>query len=75
MKLCFEAGVNFFDTAELYGMGQAETIMGNAFKELGFKREEIVVSTKLWRCGQGVNEIMLSRKHIIEGLQNSLKRL
>jgi aryl-alcohol dehydrogenase-like predicted oxidoreductase len=51
MKLCFEAGVNFFDTAELYGMGQAEIIMGNAIKELGFKREEIVVSTKILKCG------------------------
>ena len=51
MKLCFEAGVNFFDTAEVYGMGQAEIIMGNAIKELGFKREEIVVSTKILKCG------------------------
>lgn len=75
MKLCFEAGVNFFDTAEMYGFGQAETIMGKAFKELGFKREEIVVATKLWRCGNGINDTLLSRKHIIEGTQNSLKRL
>jgi aryl-alcohol dehydrogenase-like predicted oxidoreductase len=51
MKLCYEAGVNFFDTAEVYGMGQAEIIMGNAIKELGFKREEIVVSTKILKCG------------------------
>jgi aryl-alcohol dehydrogenase-like predicted oxidoreductase len=39
MKLCHENGVNFFDTAEIYGFGQAETIMGKAFKELNFKRE------------------------------------
>ena len=75
MKLCFEAGVNFFDTAEIYGMGQAETIMGNAFKELGLKREEIVVSTKIFKIGPGVNDAFLSRKHIIEAIQNSLKRL
>jgi len=56
MKLCFEAGVNFFDTAEIYGFGQAETLMGNAIKELGFKREEIVVSTKIWKVGHGVND-------------------
>ncbi len=75
MKLCFEHGVNFFDTAEFYGNGQAETIMGRAFKELGFKREEIVVSTKILRSGNGINDTFLSRKHIIEGLNNCLKRL
>jgi voltage-dependent potassium channel beta subunit len=75
MKLCFEAGVNFFDTAEIYGNGQAETIMGKAIKELGFKREEIVVSTKIFKCGQGVNDTFLSRKHIIEAIHNMLTRL
>jgi len=75
MKVSFDAGVNFFDTAEIYGFGQAETIMGRAFKELGFKREEIVVSTKLIRIGDKPNDTFLSRKHIIEGLTNSLKRL
>ena len=75
MKLCYEHGVNYFDTAEIYGFGQAETIMGKAFKELGFKREEIVVSTKLFKIGMGQNDAFLSRKHIIEGLKNSLKRL
>jgi len=75
MKICFEAGVNFFDTAEIYGMGQAETIMGNAFKELNFKREEIVVSTKIFKVGPGVNDTFLSRKHIVEAIHNSLKRL
>ena len=49
--------------------------MGRAFKELGFKREEIVVSTKLLRIGDGPNDTFLSRKHIIEGITNSLKRL
>ena len=68
MKLCFEAGVNFFDTAEIYGFGQAEIIMGNAIKELGFKREEIVVSTKIFKIGPGVNDTFLSRKHIIEAI-------
>jgi len=49
--------------------------MGRAFKELGFRREDLVVSTKIFRCGKGQNDSMLSRKHIIEGLRNSLKRL
>ena len=75
MKMCFEAGINFFDTAEIYGFGQSETIMGKAFKELGYKREELVISTKIFKIGQGVNDTLLSRKHIIEGVNGSLKRL
>ncbi len=51
MKMCFAAGINFFDTAEIYGFGQAEEIMGRAFKELAFKREELVVSTKIFKIG------------------------
>ena len=51
MKLCFDNGVNFFDTAEVYGFGQAEKHMGRAFKELNFPREEIVVSTKIFKNG------------------------
>ena len=84
-------GINFFDTAELYGFGEAETLLGHAFKEIGVKREELVVSTKLfWGAGsdqktvgdhfmhfndKGINEVGLSRKHIIEGIKASLKRL
>ena len=49
--------------------------MGQAFKELGLKREELVVSTKIFKIGQGVNDTFMSRKHIIEGVNNSLKRL
>lgn len=75
IKKCFENGVNFFDTAEVYGFGNAESAMGRAFKELGLKREEIVVTTKIFKIGPGVNDTFLSRKHIIEGLNNSLKRL
>lgn len=75
MKLCYEAGVNFFDTAEIYGAGQAETLMGKAFKELGFRRESLVVSTKIFSCGTGVNDKFLSRKHIMEAMKNSLARL
>jgi aryl-alcohol dehydrogenase-like predicted oxidoreductase len=49
--------------------------MGRAFKELGLRREELVVTTKILRSGMGVNDTLLSRKHIIEGVNNSLKRL
>jgi aryl-alcohol dehydrogenase-like predicted oxidoreductase len=75
IRECLSMGVNFFDTAEIYGFGEAETQMGRAFKELNVRRESIVVSTKIYRIGTGVNDSMGSRKHIIEGLQNSLKRL
>lgn len=70
-----DAGVNFFDNAEVYAKGQAEEIMGKAFKDLGWKREDIVVSTKVFWGGDGPNDKGLSRKHIIEGTRNCLKRL
>ena len=75
IKRAYELGINFFDTAEIYGAGVAETIMGKAFKELNVEREELVVSTKLVKCGDGVNDTMLSRKHLTEGIRNSLDRL
>jgi voltage-dependent potassium channel beta subunit len=78
IKKCWESGINFFDTAETYGAGQAEIQMGNAFKKLGLKREDIVVSTKIFwgPPGQGgANRVGLSRKRIIEGTNASLKRL
>eukprot|EP00882_Tetradesmus_deserticola_P001560 GHRQ01001683.1.p1 GENE.GHRQ01001683.1~~GHRQ01001683.1.p1 ORF type:complete len:325 (+),score=119.43 GHRQ01001683.1:212-1186(+) len=70
-----DAGVNFFDNAEVYAKGQAEEIMGKAIKELGWKRSDLVISTKVFWGGQGPNDTGLSRKHIIEGTQASLARL
>jgi voltage-dependent potassium channel beta subunit len=75
VKFCLEHGINFFDTAESYGLGMAETSLGKAFKELNVQREKIVVTTKIYRCGFDPNDSFLSRKHIIEGVRNSLKRL
>eukprot|EP00352_Strombidinopsis_acuminata_P006526 CAMPEP_0176378680 /NCGR_PEP_ID=MMETSP0126-20121128/29803_1 /TAXON_ID=141414 ORGANISM="Strombidinopsis acuminatum, Strain SPMC142" /NCGR_SAMPLE_ID=MMETSP0126 /ASSEMBLY_ACC=CAM_ASM_000229 /LENGTH=263 /DNA_ID=CAMNT_0017741105 /DNA_START=39 /DNA_END=830 /DNA_ORIENTATION=+ len=75
IKKCFEAGINYYDTAEAYGMGSAETLMGRAFTELGYNRKDFVVSTKIFTVGKGPNDRFLSRKHIIEGTRNSLKRL
>lgn len=72
---CREYGVNFFDNAEVYANGKAEEIMGQAIKELGWKRSDVVISTKIFWGGQGVNDVGLSRKHIIEGTQACLKRL
>ncbi|WIA09442.1 hypothetical protein OEZ85_008846 [Tetradesmus obliquus] len=70
-----DAGVNFFDNAEVYAKGKAEEIMGQAFKELGWKRSDLVISTKVFWGGEGPNDSGLSRKHIIEGTKASLTRL
>jgi len=75
IKLAYENGVNFFDTAEIYGYGEGETTLGKALKKLNVPRESLVVSTKIYEAGTGVNDSFLSRKHIVEGLRNSLKRL
>jgi len=75
VKKCWEHGINFFDTAEIYGMGVAETILGKALKELNVPRENLVISTKIIKIGTDVNGLGLGRKHLIEGLRNSLKRL
>ena len=75
LKVCLEHGVNFFDTAEVYGLGAGELSLGKALKELNVQREKVVISTKIFNIGRDPNDSFLSRKHIIEGLRNSLKRL
>lgn len=75
IKCAYENGINFFDTAEIYGFGQAEICVGKALQKLQLPRDQIVVSTKIFKSGLGINQTFLSRKHIIEGLDNSLKRL
>jgi voltage-dependent potassium channel beta subunit len=73
MHIAFDHGVNFFDNAESYAHGEAEILMGKAAKE--FRREDLVISTKIFWGGNGPNDTGLSRKHLIEGIKNSLKRL
>lgn len=75
MAAAYEAGVNFFDNAEAYAGGQAEVVMGRVIKKLGWRRELIVVSTKLYWGGKEPNQRGLNHKHIIEGANNSLRRL
>jgi len=85
MKAAHDAGVNFFDNAEAYAGGQSEIIMGQAIRKAGWKRSDLVVSTKIFWGGtpqgpgkpasQGPNDRGLSRKHIIEGTDASLQRL
>jgi len=77
-KRAYELGINFFDTAEVYGDNISEEILGNLIKRLNVPREDLVISTKLYRNrwnNMNPNATGLSRKHIIEGIKNSLKRL
>ena len=77
-----QGGVNLFDNAEAYGNpnGEAEAIMGAAIAQLAeehpelWDRSEIVVTTKIFWGGRGVNQVGLSRKHIMEGLDRALSR-
>lgn len=75
MSAAREAGVNFFDNAEGYAGGEAEVVMGNVIKKLGWERESYVVSTKIFWGGNGPNDTGLSHKHVIEGANKALKRL
>jgi len=75
MQAAINAGVNFFDNAEVYAGGKSETIMGNVVKKAGWKRSDLVFSTKIFWGGDGPNDKGLSRKHIIEGVDAALERL
>ncbi len=70
-----EAGINFFDTADIYSVGASEEVTGRALREYA-KRDEIVLATKVFnRMGPGPNMAGLSRMHIVQGCEASLKRL
>ncbi|KAF4126286.1 putative oxidoreductase (related to aryl-alcohol dehydrogenase) [Geosmithia morbida] len=79
MKAAYDSGVNFFDCAEVYADGESEVVMGEAIKKYGWKRNDLVISTKIyWGVAFGDNPINnkgLSRKHIVEGTDGALKRL
>ncbi len=76
MKAAYDAGVNFFDNAEVYAGGRSEEVMGKALKELGWRRGSYLVSTKIfWGLHNGPNERnTLNRKRLLEGIDGSLKR-
>ena len=75
MVAAYEAGVNFFDNAETYANGNAEIVMGKVLKQVGWRRESYVVSTKIFWGGKGPNDRGLSYKHVYEGVNNALRRL
>lgn len=75
MKTAYDAGVNFFDNAEAYAGGESEVLMGKVIKRAGWKRSDLVISTKIFWGGDGPNDKGLSRKHVLEGTDAALKRL
>ncbi len=83
LTAAFEAGLNFFDTADIYSIwaegnpgGVAETIIGKWLKKTGIPREQVVIATKVrGRMGQGPNDEGLSRLHILQAAEASLRRL
>ena len=75
MKEAYDHGVNFFDNAEAYAAGQAEVVMGKVLKKAGWKRSDLILSTKIFWGGEGPNDKGLSRKHIIEGTNAALERM
>jgi aryl-alcohol dehydrogenase-like predicted oxidoreductase len=76
VKASIDAGINFFDTADVYSAGASEQTLGQSFKNLGIPRNEIVIATKVYsRMGEGRNDVGASRGHIMDAVENSLKRL
>ena len=77
VKQAWDLGINFFDTAELYGFGEAEVQFGVALRALGVPRQKLVLSGKTFfgTNKKGPTSKGLSRKHLIEGLRASLNRL
>lgn len=69
-----ENGINFFDLADVYAKGEAERVVGKILKD--FRRQDLVISSKVyWPMSDNVNDRGLSRKHIMESIEGSLKRL
>lgn len=73
MRAAYDHGVNFFDNAEAYGNGSSEYLMGEAIKE--YRRQDLVISTKIFWGGRGINDTGLSWKHLVEGTKRSLQRM
>jgi aryl-alcohol dehydrogenase (NADP+) len=75
-KQALDAGINFFDTANVYSSGSSEEFLGRAFKDLGVHRDEVVIATKVHGpMREGPNSAGLSRKAILAEVDNSLRRL
>ncbi len=76
VKTALDHGINFIDLADVYARGEAETIVGKVIQNLGLRRQDLVLSSKVyWPMSDNVNDRGLNRKHIMESIDNSLTRL
>jgi aryl-alcohol dehydrogenase-like predicted oxidoreductase len=76
VKISVDSGINFIDTANVYSEGLSEKLTGQAIRDLGLKRDDLVIATKVrGQMGEGVNDSGLSRKHILQQADESLQRL
>src|SRR5512135_118679 len=76
VKRALDAGINFFDTADVYSLGESERVTGKLLKDLGVRREDVIVATKVnGEMSDDVNDRGLSRKHILDSIDKSLLRL
>ena len=75
IKRALERGINFFDTADMYSRGASEEVLGRALKDFA-RRDQVIVATKVFHpMGDGPNDKGLSRKHILDAIDASLRRL
>jgi len=76
IKAALDRGINFFDTADVYSLGQSEVVLGNALKKLGIPRDRVVIATKVHgNMGDDPNQRGQSKKHIKHAIDDSLRRL
>src|ERR1700733_1506157 len=76
IQRALEAGINFFDTADMYSAGASEEVLGNTLKDSGVSRDRLVIATKVFNpMGDDPNQRGLSRKHIRHAIDDSLRRL
>ena len=76
IKASIDAGINFFDTADVYSEGESEKTLGQSLKNLNIARKDVVLATKVFgRVGPGRNDVGASRGHIMDAVDASLRRL
>jgi aryl-alcohol dehydrogenase-like predicted oxidoreductase len=76
IKASIDAGINFFDTADVYSEGESEKVLGQSLKNLNIARKDVVIATKVYgRVGPGRNDVGASRGHIMDAVDASLRRL
>ena len=76
VRTSIEAGINFFDTADVYSEGDSEKTLGQSMRNLGIARKDLVIATKVYgRVGMGRNDVGASRGHIMDAVEASLRRL